>query len=198
MSAPRLKPFAAAGLAPEQKQLYDAILNGRRATGHVGVPLTQEAGALVGPFNAMLLSPQLGEAMQQLGEHVRFCTNVTKQQLEIAILSVAAHTGSTFEWYAHEAIARIIGMDEATIASLKAGRKPAGLKPEEGAAYDIAAELLSKDRLDDDTYRSVVAILGERGVFEVAVVVGYYRLVAGVLGTFAIEAPATARQESVT
>ncbi len=189
MSAARLKPIEAASLTPEQRHLYDAILHGRRATGHVGVPLTGKGGALVGPFSAMLLSPSVGDAVQKLGEDVRFGTDLSQRQREMAILLVAAKTGSSFEWYAHAAIARLIGMSEDVISSLELGEKPDDLTPEEGAVFDIASELLARDRVQDSTYNSAVSVLGERAVFEVAVVVGYYRMIAGILGTFAIEAP---------
>ncbi len=62
-----------AGLTPEtmdddQRDLYSSINTGERAK----VSLTDDKGALVGPYNTWLYSPYVGERIQQLGGALRF------------------------------------------------------------------------------------------------------------------------------
>lgn len=194
MTSARLPLFPPDALDAEQRALYEAILGGKRATGHVGVALTTPEGALVGPFNAMLLSPKVGNAVQRLGEQVRFESVLQPQVKELLILLVAAETRSPFEWYAHEAIARLQGMAESRIGEIHARRKPAALTAHEEAAWNIGRELLVADEVSDETFAAGAAVLGQRGVFEVAVLIGYYRMIAGILAAFAVAVPqATAR-----
>jgi 4-carboxymuconolactone decarboxylase len=189
MTAGRLQPLAPDALTPERRKLYDSILKGKRGTGHKGISLTYKNGALVGPFNAMLLSPQLGEAVQRVGEEVRFATSLSPHLIETVVLLVASQTGSKFEWHAHEAIARILGMTDSYIAALKARSRPADMPADVSAAWDIANDLLSTNRVSEKAYAAGVEALSERGVFELAVVIGYYRMIAGVLETFDVEIP---------
>jgi len=55
-----------------QAHLYDQIAGGPRAAGPQHFALTAENGALRGPFNAMLLAPKLGTAVQELGSALRY------------------------------------------------------------------------------------------------------------------------------
>ena len=102
---PKLEPSA---LDDDQRSLYDAIAGGRRAQGPQLFRLADSAGRLEGPFNAFLLQPRLGSALQALGSAVRYDTALDDRCREIAILVVAAHWRSDFEWYAHEAVARSV------------------------------------------------------------------------------------------
>ena len=61
---PKLVPEA---LDPEQRVLYDSIAGGRRAQGRQVFRLVDADGCLAGPFNAFLLQPQLGSALQVEG-----------------------------------------------------------------------------------------------------------------------------------
>jgi 4-carboxymuconolactone decarboxylase len=67
----KLKPSA---LDAEQRSLYDAIAGGRRAQGPQLFRLADADGRLEGPFNAFLLQPRLGSALQALGASVRYDT----------------------------------------------------------------------------------------------------------------------------
>ena len=116
---PKLDPSS---LDDEQRSLYDAIAGGRRAQGPQLFRLADEEGRLEGPFNAFLLQPRLGSALQALGSSVRYDTGLDDRCREIAILVVAAHWRSGFEWYAHEAVARSAGLGDAELAAVRDGR----------------------------------------------------------------------------
>jgi len=121
-SGARIGKFEPSALDAEQRSLYDAIAGGRRAQGPQLFRLADAEGRLEGPFNAFLLQPRLGSALQALGASVRYDTGVDDRSREIAILVVAAHWRSDFEWYAHEAVGRSAGLGEAELAALREGR----------------------------------------------------------------------------
>jgi 4-carboxymuconolactone decarboxylase len=98
---PRLDLIPPDELAPAQRALYDAITGGPRASQAGTVPITDADGQLLGPFAVMLLSPEVGNAMQQVGAKIRFGTALTGRERELAILTVAGALNSEFERLAH-------------------------------------------------------------------------------------------------
>ena len=89
MSAARIPKRAPGSLDDEQRAVYDTIAGGRRAQGPQLFQLVDDDGALEGPFNAFLLQPRLGAALQAVGSAVRYETSLTDRAREIAILVVA-------------------------------------------------------------------------------------------------------------
>ena len=121
-SGARIGKFEPSALDAEQRSLYDAIAGGRRAQGPQLFRLADAEGRLEGPFNAFLLQPRLGSALQALGASVRYDTGLGDRCREIAILVVAAHWRSDFEWHAHAAVGRAAGLGDAELAALREGR----------------------------------------------------------------------------
>ncbi|HTX27922.1 MAG TPA: carboxymuconolactone decarboxylase family protein [Streptosporangiaceae bacterium] len=182
---PKLEPSA---LDEEQRALYDAIAGGRRAQGAQLFRLADSHGRLEGPFNAFLLQPRLGSALQALGSSVRYDTGLSDRCREIAILVVAAHWRSDFEWYAHEAVGRSVGLGDAELAAVRDGRH-AALAGREAVVARTAAALLSRGDLGDAEYREAVEHVGTAGLFELLTLVGYYATLALQLRVFRVPAP---------
>ena len=172
-SGARLPKFEPPALDAEQRSLYDAIAGGRRAQGPQLFRLADADGRLEGPFNAFLLQPRLGSALQALGAAVRYDTGLDDRCREIAILIVAAHWRSDFEWHAHEAVGRAAGLGDAELASLRQGRH-AELAGRECVVARTAAALVTRGDLDDAEYGEAVGHLGPAGLFELLTLVGYY------------------------
>ena len=182
---PKLEPSA---LDAEQRSLYDAIAGGRRAQGPQLFRLADADGRLEGPFNAFLLQPRLGSALQALGAAVRYDTGLDDRCREIAILIVAAHWRSDFEWHAHEAVGRAAGLGDAELAALREGRH-AELAGRESVVARTAAALVTRGDLDDAEYGEAVGHLGPAGLFELLTLVGYYATLALQLRVFRVPAP---------
>src|SRR5262249_47889822 len=100
-SPPRLELLSVPELDQAQRALYDAITGGPRSSQRGTVPITDSDGRLVGPFAIMLLSPEVGDAVQRVGAAVRFTSSLTGREREVAILAVAAGARCDFEWLAH-------------------------------------------------------------------------------------------------
>jgi len=184
---PKLPPSA---LDDEQRSLYDAIAGGRRAQGRQLFRLVDDEGCLEGPFNAFLLQARLGSALQALGSSVRYDTGLDDRCREIAILVVAAHWRSDFEWYAHEAVGRAAGLDDAELAAVRDGRH-AELAGRESVVARTAAALLEQGDLDDAQYHEAVGQIGAEGLFELLTLVGYYATLALQLRVFRVPAPSS-------
>jgi 4-carboxymuconolactone decarboxylase len=195
---PKLEPSA---LDDDQRSLYDAIAGGRRAQGPQLFRLADAQGRLEGPFNAFLLQPRLGSALQALGSSVRYDTGLDDRCREIAILVVAAHWRSDFEWYAHEAVGRSVGLGDAELAAVRdvglgdaelaavQDLGHAALTGREAVVARTVAALVARGDLDDAEYREAVSQVGAAGVFELLTLVGYYATLALQLRVFRVPAP---------
>jgi 4-carboxymuconolactone decarboxylase len=178
-------------LTPEQRRVYDAVVGGpRRASGS----LADGTGALGGPFGPMLLSPAVGDPLQALGAALRYRSGLTDRAREIATLLVADRCRSAYEWSSHVVHARRAGLTDAEIASLT-GDEPA-VTGTEAVVARTALALLADGDLDAARFADAERELGQAALFELVVLVGYYRLLAGVLAVFRIPPPTGARSPS--
>jgi 4-carboxymuconolactone decarboxylase len=186
------RPARLAGLSPDlldddQRRLYHDITGGPRGQGPF--ELTDDAGALTGPFNAMLLRPAIGSALQALGAAIRYRGALPARARELAILVVATHWDSGFERAAHEVIGRAEGLSEAELAAVLAGREPELADATERAALRAARVLVRAGDLDDRQYSEALVQLGAAGIFELTALVGYYGTLALQMRVFRAGAP---------
>jgi 4-carboxymuconolactone decarboxylase len=181
---PRLDLIPPAELAPAQRALYDAITGGPRASQAGTVPITDADGQLLGPFAIMLLSPEVGNAMQQVGARIRFGTALTGRERELAILTVAGALNSEFERLAHVPAARSLGLTGPQIDAALAGRTPDGLSADEAMVGRLALGMTVDRTLSDEDYSDGVAALGRERLAELTWLVGYYSALALSLAVF--------------
>jgi 4-carboxymuconolactone decarboxylase len=182
----RIPHLSPAELNDEQRNLYDAIAGGPRAN---SFGVTGADGALGGPFNAMLLHPPIGDALQRLGAAIRYRSTLSDRAREIAILMVAASAHSGFEQYAHEHIGLRAGLTEGEIIALREGNEPALTGHDEAAIATATRRILDHGTLTDDEYSEASAVLGPGKLFELTTLIGYYQLVALQLHVFGVNRP---------
>ena len=181
---PRLDLIPPAELAPAQRALYDAITGGPRASQAGTVPITDADGQLLGPFAVMLLSPEVGNAMQQVGAKIRFGAALTGRERELAILSVAGVLRSDFERLAHEPAARALGLAQEQIDAVLAGQIPDGLSADEVMVGRLARAMTADRTLSDAEYADGIEALGQQRLAELTWLVGYYGARALALAVF--------------
>lgn len=155
-------------------------------------PVLAFAGGIRGPFNATLRDPELLARSFSLGEHLLFGTPLSRRLVELAVLISARVSGSRFEWYAHRRRAEEEGLSPAICDALAQGRRPADLSDEEAALFDLAVELLTAAAVRDETFQRARDAFGERGVVDLAYLVGFYQMISLALKLAAVEPPAGA------
>jgi 4-carboxymuconolactone decarboxylase len=143
------------------------------------------------PMIGWLRIPELARRLQTLGELLRFDPSLT----ELAILVCARHWTSHVEWKAHKALGLKAGMDPQVPAAIAAQRQPELDSDRARAVYALCSALLKTSRVSDPIYRDAIGQLGERGVMEVASLMGYYSLVSFTLNTFELGLPESAVAE---
>lgn len=193
MSTSRSRRLLPAELDPAQKALYDAIVNGPRASQSGLARVVDDDGALEGPFNAFLLMPPLGEALQVVGATLRYESGLPDRLREIAILVVAAQRDADFERFAHEPIARSLGLTDGQLSDIRAGDYDA-LDGQDALVARAAREMMDDGDLADTTYDELHSTIGRAQLFELTTVVGYYALLALQLRVFQVPTPGRAER----
>ncbi len=189
----RLSPRLPTQLDDSARAVYDRIIASRsqgRASPNL---LLNTDGALVGPFNAMVAAPHVGGPLADLGAALRYRGRLTDRARELSILTVAARSESEFEWQSHVGIAKNLGIIDDILAAIRISADPATLTdPIERAVVAATVRLLEGSELDDVEYSGLVELIGEDGVIELVVLVGYYELLARLLRVLRVESPAVA------
>ena len=182
----RIPALVPGALDPDQAALYERIAGGPRARGPQHFALKNADGSLVGPFNALLISPALGGAVQELGAAVRYRTALSAREREIAILIVAHHWTSAFEVMAHEAVGRAAGLTDAELSALRDGGVPDLADEREAVCAQLTWALVRGD-VDDELWARASGVIDSTTIFELTTLVGYYALLALQLRVFRVE-----------
>ncbi|MGH7333751.1 MAG: carboxymuconolactone decarboxylase family protein [Candidatus Rokuibacteriota bacterium] len=164
----RFKLLSEAEMTPRQLQTYQAIVSGPRK------------GAL-GPFNALLRSPDVADHVQKVGEYVRFHSVIPAPLNEMAILIAGRSWNAQFEFWAHSRLGKEAGLDGTIIDAIAEGRRPPKMSDDERIVYDFCSELFRDKEVADRTFRAVVERFGEQGVIDLIVAGGYYATVSMIL-----------------
>jgi alkylhydroperoxidase family enzyme len=118
-------------------------------------------------------------------------TQLTDRARELAILTVAAHYRSEFEWSAHEPLARAAGLDDEILTAVRSGRRPVQLLEAEDLMWSAVRSMLVSGDLDDEEYERLETSIGQVAVVELIILVGYYQTLALLLRTLRVPVPAT-------
>ena len=185
----RLSSLPVDNLDPEQRQLFDMVMGGKRSVGRSLQDFLDADGSMRGPFNALLHHPRAGSVVQRLGEILRFEGNLTDVQREVAILTVGRHWQAQYEWWAHAKIAANVGVPRDVIHAIKEQVPLPSNKADITGIYEFVRELTEARKVSQRCFDAVHTLLGDSGVVELVILVGYYGIISAVLNTFQVPLP---------
>jgi 4-carboxymuconolactone decarboxylase len=180
--------FAALGadeLDDGQRRLWDAVT---AATNRERPPVDAD-GHLLGPYDPLLRSPEVGVRIASLGIDLRAVTKVPVRLQVVAIVTVAAHWRSDFVWQSWLPAAERQGIDRATLMPMVVGDQPTLEDEGDRLVHALAEQLLTTGTTDDATFASVCTLVGEAGIVELVVLIGYYGLISMMLNMWQIPLP---------
>ena len=163
-------------LNPEQRRIWDECKSGPR-------------GAVPPPVHVWLNSPGLADFAHRLGAHVRFGTPFTPKQTEIAILVTARYWTAQFEWAAHVRLGLQAGLSQEQIDAIAERKTPKFDDPDDMLVYEFAHSYYQNHRVDDAIYGRIAKRWGEKGVVDLAGLIGYYSFVSATLNVFEVPVP---------
>ena len=106
---------------------------------------------------------------------------------EVAILRVGYLSKAAYEVFHHEGLGRQIGLADAQIAAIKAGRADPALTPAQAAVMAFADDIILNVRAGDATLAAVRAHLSDQALVDLILVIGLYMTVSRLLETAGVE-----------
>ncbi|OBL02618.1 carboxymuconolactone decarboxylase [Mycobacterium sp. 1245499.0] len=165
-------------MSPEMKQAYD---------------FTRELRGLVpGPHKIWLANPTLSKAIVPTGAYYQRSSTLSKAEIEIATNLVCGRWRSAYASYEHEIIGeRDGGLDARRVEALVAGLPTSFNDPRQQVVYELASALLAERLVPMGLYQRARDLLGDAGIVDVTVLLGWFTMVCLTLGAFDVPADAT-------
>ena len=155
--------------APAARAVFDHVLS------------TRKLGFLPNMFAVMGRSLGALEAVAAVGEHVRFHSALDEDLREMVICEVSAILGNKYEWRHH--IHKVPERLRPIVGNAAIEDEPAPTGP----ALRFARLLAAGDTVPDELVDSLKEILGDEGLIDLTVMVGYYQLLATFCATLGVE-----------
>jgi len=144
-------------------------------------------GALQGPFTMFLHSPELAGRLAHLGAYVRFEGSLDMRVRVLAAMAVAREYEALYVWGAQTGGARRLNVPESTITAIRENHSR-GLPPEDAQIVDFTRQLLRKHRVDDTTFKALVARFGNDALIQLTGAIGYYSMLCMTVNACELEA----------
>ena len=109
------------------------------------------------------------------------------RERELLILRTGWNCSSPYEWGQHVRIAESLGIEREEIERVAAGPDAAGWSPGEATLLRAADELHENAKISDGTWERLAETYDERGLIEIAMLVGHYHMVAFALNSLEVE-----------
>ena len=165
-------------MLPDMKDAYD---------------FTRELRGLVpGPHKIWLANPTLSRTIVPTGAYYQRDSTLTKAEIEIATNLVCGRWHSAYATYEHEIIGERDGhLEPRCVQALIAGLPASFTDPRKQVVYELATALLAPRVVPTGLYQRAKELLGDAGIVDVTVLLGWFTMVCMTLGAFDVPADAT-------
>src|SRR5688572_10307908 len=172
----RMSTLAPENMTDAQRKAAEEVASGPR-------------GAVRGPFNVLLRSPELMSPLQKVGEYLRYRCELDRRIAEMATLIAARYWTQNYEWSAHHPLALKAGLKPEVAQAIADGRRPTGMAQDEEIVYDLLTEAQQNKCVSDVTYERALKQFGERNVVDLLAIAGYYALLGMLMNVARTELP---------
>ncbi len=169
----RLPLVDPATMTDRQREIADRIA-GRR-------------GAVRGPFQVWLNSPELCEKVEALGAFCRFESALPLRLRELSLLIAARHFDAQYSWNAHVAKAVEEGIPQDAIDALARHERPVFAFAEDAIFYDFCVELLTTHFVSDATFARALEQFGAEALVDTIGSLGNFTMLGMLLNAFQVD-----------
>ncbi|MGI8926310.1 MAG: carboxymuconolactone decarboxylase family protein [Tepidiformaceae bacterium] len=129
-------------------------------------------------YRALAHSPRLMGDFVRMGATIRRESALPADLKELAILTVARVTAASTMWVSHLPLGRAAGLDEDQLVGLPVWRRHTAYSAAQRAVMAYAEEVTETIRASDATWADLKAALSSEQLAELALIVGFYNMVA--------------------
>lgn len=138
-------------------------------------------------FGTLAHHPDVARRALRLGRVFLFEGTLDPRVREIAILRTAWRTEAEYEWGQHKLLGRAVGLTDDEITDLMTPALVGGWTDHERAVVDAVDDLCAKDTIRQDTWIALTATYAEPELIELTLLIGYYRMLAGLMNAVEVE-----------
>ena len=109
------------------------------------------------------------------------------RERELLILRAACNCGSSYEWGQHVRLSERLGISREEVMRVAQGPEAAGWSADDAALLRAADELHHSAKISDSTWQQLSESYEERGLIEIAMLVGHYHMLAFALNSLEVE-----------
>lgn len=155
----------------------------------LGFVMQSPDGALIGPFNPFLESPEISASFwdYQLAEERH--TTLSGRERQVVILAVGAVWRARYELYAHAAAAETAGLSPEQVDTLATGGMSDQLSTRERCAWRFTRQLMTERQIEQSLFDEASELFGTQGIVGMLHLIGCYQFVCGLLNAFDIPVP---------
>ena len=149
---------------------------------------------LGGPFSVWLRMPGIGPKIVELFITHRKQGKLEKRLFELMTLVVIRHWSAQFAWWAHSRRSRETGIAPEIVEAIAHRQAPKIAREDEKMVFDVTTEIMTRQKLSDETYQRAKAMLGEGVLIELIFAIGFYNMVGITLASFEVPTPDGSKQ----
>lgn len=149
-------------------------------------------GLVPGPHKIWVANPALSRTIVPTGAYFQTGSSLTKAEIEIVTSVINGRWGAAYSNYEHERIGIEQGhLEPAQVAALIAGLPTSFTDPRQQVAYELASVLAGARVVLVSLFRRAQDLLGDKGVVDVTVLMGWFTAVSLTLMAYDVPSSAT-------
>jgi 4-carboxymuconolactone decarboxylase len=158
-------------MSPEMKEAYDFTMKLR--------------GLVPGPHRIWLANPTLSKTIVPTGYYYQKQSTLKKAEIEIATNIINGQWRAAYGNYEHEKIGEEQGhLDAERVQALIAGLPTSFADPRQQVVYELASALAAQRVVPLGLYKRAKELLGDAGIVDVTVLMGWFTMVSLTLNAF--------------
>ena len=152
---------------------------------------TKLRGMVPGPHKIWLANPKLSQTIVPTGAYFQTESTLTKSEIEIVTNLINGKWCAAYGNYEHEIIGHFLGgLAPEKVQALIAGLPTGFDDPREQVIYELTTALITPRVVPLGLYRRAKELLGDAGIVDVTVLIGWYTAVSLTLAAYDVPANA--------
>lgn len=164
-------------MTPGQREGYDLVV--------------RERGQAPGPYKIFVQNPGLMQIVVPVGAYFASGgSSLSQSEREIATSIINGKWLAAYANYEHEIIGESAGLAASKVEALIAGLPTSFEDPRQQVIYDLTLALTAPRVVPQGLYQRAVDLLGDRGVTDLTMLIGYFSTVSFTLMAYNVPAHA--------
>lgn len=178
----RFKETPVDDMSPDTRDAYDFTMRLR--------------GQVPGPHKIWLANPKLAKTIVPTGAYYQTASTLSKAEIEIVTSVINGRWLAAYSNYEHEKIAEEAGhLPPETVQALIANLPTTFDDPRQQVVYQLAVTLAQPRVVPLGLYQRAKALIGEAGIVDVTVLMGWFTAVSLTLNAFDVPSDAVGLEQ---